>query len=337
MSSKNRTIKRHGIIRLCKNNDIFEARSMKHVLLLTAIALLLIMHPLVVTPHLTSVALAPASPHSVPLETSAGNPNVSLTFTSLWNSTPTVVHAGDRISGDHIVLHSRWVPNTTISMSIISVNATVVPKAISAQNNSAEVSIDTRLLGNNFTCQINMTAILANGSVITSLLENVFLGNFFTPTVQVITPNGGEVWHGLNNITWVASDKNSDETLTYDVFVSSDGGLTLMLLTSDLNRTWYLWNCSPFTRSSTYIIAVRVSDGIYSSMDMSDDVFTAGDIVTTTTTTSTTTTSSTTATTTTTALPTLRLEGPIVTFLLASLISSVAMALFVYYSAKRWV
>ncbi|MHA1770875.1 MAG: hypothetical protein ACTSYL_05155 [Candidatus Thorarchaeota archaeon] len=336
MSSKNRTIYRHDIIIPHGKQGLFEARSMKHVLLLSSVVLLLLAYPLVVAPHLTFHYLSPTTPRREPHVISAGNPNVTLTYTSLWNSTATIVHAGDIISGDHIILHSRWFPNASVSSSILSVNATVVPKTISAQNNSAEVSIDTRLLGNNFTCQINMTAILTNGSVITTLLENVFLGNFFVPIVQVLTPNGDEVWHGVNNITWIASDKNSDEHLTYDVFVSSDSGLTLMLLASGLNRTWYLWDCSAFTRSSTYVIAIRVSDGIYTSMDMSDGVFTAGDVVTTTMPTSTTTTG-TTITDTTAISPPVQMEGPILTFLLAALISSVAMALFVYYSAKRWI
>ncbi len=338
MSSKHRTIYEliHRIY--CPTQMRREARSMRYALLSIALVILVFTGPLVST---TSDASPPLNSSFLPPNAhrlSLGSPNVTLTYTSRWNSTETLVHAGDRLAGDHIVLHARWDPSTDIVQSIISVNATVVPKEISAENASATVSIDTRALGNNFTCKVNMTAVFANDTVTSTIVDDVFLGNFFAPEVQVISPNGGEVWVGVNNVTWIASDKNSDETLTFDIFLSPDSGRTLMLLASGVNRTWYLWDCSTFTQSSSYVIAIRAFDGIYYSMDMSDGNFTAGGIASTTTTVTTTLPTSTT-TTTTAAAPTAiaAFEGPILTFLMAALISSVAMALFVYYSAKRWI
>jgi len=265
---------------------------------------------------------------------SAGAPNVTLTYTSLWNSTKSPVHPGDSIAGDHIVLHSRWSPTTSIVRSRIEVNATVVPKVISNESAGAEVSIDTRALGNNFTCTINMTAWLDNGSYVHEVVENVFLGNFFVPHVRVLSPNGGEVWTGVHNITWEAWDKNADETLTFDVLVSAGSGQPYTLLASGLTNNSYAWDCSDFAYSETYIVEIRVFDGIYTSSDQSDGYFTAGGLIPTTTATST--TATTTANTTTgNTIPTAPVNM-VGTFLAALILSSAILSVIVYYSAKKW-
>ena len=318
-----------------RRDEFVEVRSLKRLLGVVVVMLLLL-----TLPH-SSISHTTTPPHFDGTDRSpvpaAISPVATLTYTSLWNSTETVVSDGDIIAGDHIVLHAKWAPSDDVQTSIIAINATVVPMVITKENDSAVVSIDTRLLGNNFTCDVNMTAILFNGSIITAFVYDVFLGNFFTPEVRVLSPNGGEVWTGVNNITWEASDKNVGEQLVFDVLVSSDAGKTMMLLASDLNRTWYAWNCSGFTKLDSYLIMVRVSDGIYTSSDTSDSVFTAGEIPPIPTTTDTTT--STTTTTPTTTTPTPPIEGleMIPVFLLAVVISSGVMALFVYYSARRWI
>ncbi len=260
------------------------------------------------------------------------NPDVSLTYHSLWNQTETPVHSGDRISGDRVVLRGTWSPSDTVVQSRIDVNATAIPRSISSQNLSSSVWIDTRGLGNNATCIITVFALLLNGSTINQTFGSVFIGNFFVPHVRVLSPNGGEHWTGVNNVTWFGWDNNTGEQLTYEVLFSSDSGTSFQLLATHLSSTWYQWDCTGFLNLSTYMVEVRVTDGIYVSFDRSDGTFAAGDISITTTSTTTTTTTTTTNTTTTT------IDSSVIIsfFISAAMISSAVMALIVYYLAKRW-
>jgi hypothetical protein len=261
------------------------------------------------------------------------NPDVSLTYHSLWNQTETPVHSGDRISGDRVVLRGTWSPLGTVVQSRIDVNATAIPRSISNQSPSSSVWIDTRGLGNNATCIITVFALLLNESTINQTFSNVFIGNFFVPHVIVLFPNGGEHWTGVNNVTWFGWDNNTDEPLTYEALLSSDSGISFQLLATHLSSTWYQWDCTGFLNLSTYMIEVRVTDGIYVSFDRSDGTFTAGNIPTTTTSTTTTTTTTTTNTTTTTTVDNRFIVG---FFISAAIVSSAVMALIVYYAAKRW-
>ncbi len=260
------------------------------------------------------------------------NPDLLLTYHSLWNQTETPVHPGDRISGDRVVLTGTWSPSGTVAQSRIDVNATAIPRSISNQSLSSSVSIDTRGLGNNATCIITVFALLLNESTINQTFSNVFIGNFFVPHVRVLSPNGGEHWAGVNNVTWFGWDNNTDEPLTYEVLFSSDSGISFQLLATHLSSTRYQWDCTGFLNLSTYMFEARVTDGIYVSFDRSDGTFTAGNIPITTTSTTTTTTTTTTNTTTTT------IDNRFIVsfFISAAIITSAVMALIVYYAAKRW-
>ncbi|RDE14796.1 MAG: hypothetical protein C4K47_03710 [Candidatus Thorarchaeota archaeon] len=228
------------------------------------------------------------------------------------------VHSGDTISGDHIILNATWTPLGLVVKTRIVVNATAIPKAISNESSSTTASVDTRQLGNNASCVIIASAWLYNGTFVEETVTNVFIGNFLVPHVRVISPNGGEHWTGAHNITWFGWDNNSEEELTYEVRLSSDSGLTFQLLSKGLNKTWFTWYTQGFLNISTYVVEIRVSDGIYMNRDTSDAPFTAGDVLVTRTTTTTD-------------------QGFIIgLFISAAIISSAVMSLVVYYAAKRW-
>jgi hypothetical protein len=250
-------------------------------------------------------------------------PALSLTYYTHWDSTKIDVNAGDQLEGDHIILNATWSLGTEINRTRIEVNATVIPTVISSEQNGSTVEIDTWALNNNFTCVINSTIWFHNGTTLTKLVPNVFLGNFFVPVVEVVSPNGYEVWTGANNITWNAWDLNEDEELTFEVLVSSDSGVTFQLLFAGLTETWYLWNCSTFLNLSTYVVEVRVSDGSFSSYDVSDAPFRAGEIEQPDTTTTSTTVE--------------RIDARVIMFLTVLIISSGFIAFVVYYASKRWV
>ncbi len=259
---------------------------------------------------------------------SAENPTAQVFYYSRWNTTPTLLTSGSHIAGDNIIILVKWTHPDQVNESIIEVNATVVPKAISNRNISHIVSINTRALGNNFTCLVNASALLTNGTVITELVPDVFLGNFFAPHIEIMSPEPGDIWTGVNNITWFGYDNNTDEVLSYEVLLSQDGGITFQILASGLNRTWFEWNSTGFIRHGNYSVEVRVTDGIYTTSAVMDGTFTAGSIIPTSTTTTTTTT-----TTSTTVAPPLDTTAA---FLAAMVVTSAIMALIVYFAAKRW-
>ncbi len=257
---------------------------------------------------------------------SAEVPTLNLTYTTRTLLTDTPVNSGDTISGDHITLKATWKPD--VNNSRLEVHAPAIPSNLTAEENQTTLEIDTRYLGNNATCTIIATTMLSNGTMIRVEFTDVYIGNFFAPVVRVISPNGGETWTSLHNITWTVTDANVDDTILYDVLFSDDSGESFNVLTESTNQTWFEWDCSSLYQEDTYIVKVRATDGIYFSSDMSDAEFSAGLVVTTTTiTTSTTTTTPTNGTT---------IEPRIVAFVAILLISSGIMALVVYYAARKW-
>jgi hypothetical protein len=133
------------------------------------------------------------------------------------------------------------------------------------------------------------------------------------------------------NVTWTAYDNNTDEILEFEVRVSSDGGSTFQLLSAGLTDTRFTWDSSGFLELSSYVIEVRVTDGIYTASDTSDGPFTAGDVQPTTTVPTFTTTETTTGTPTPPPPP---VDYTVASFVSASIIGSAFLALAVYYVAK---
>jgi hypothetical protein len=256
---------------------------------------------------------------------STDTPKLNLSYTSRTNLIDTPVKSGDTIAGDHIVLKAEWT-HSLVNHSRLEINAHAIPAVLSLEENQSTLEIDTRALGNNASCTITSTAWLVNGTPIVVEFTNVYIGNFFVPSVKVTAPNGGEDWTATHNITWTASDVNTDDNLLFDVLASSDSGSSFETLISSTNRTWFEWDCTSLYRLDTYLICVRVTDGIYYNSDSSNSTFTAGLIVTTSTTTPT-------------ISPTTTVTGldpRITAFIVLLLLSSGIMALVVYYAARKW-
>lgn len=260
---------------------------------------------------------------------SAENPDFNLTYHILSNLTEVDVVSDSVIAGDHVTLRASWNP-VLVNKSRLEIFAPAIPAILEENQNLSITEIDTRYLGNNGTCTIIATGWLTNGSMVIETFQNVFIGNFFVPKITVTSPNGDEIWTGTNNITWDASDVNIAESLLYDVLLSSDGGVTFDILANSISNEWLEWNCSALDKLNTYLIEVRVTDGIYFSSDRSESTFTAGEIIHSTSTTTTTTTTTTTSTTTTT------LDPRLTAFVVILLVSSSVMAIVVYYAAKKW-
>jgi hypothetical protein len=253
----------------------------------------------------------------------ADNPRLNLTYYTATNPTEQPVSSGAWLSGDHVTLVASWTPALVVS-SRLEVVAPAIPNAIAHEEADSLIELDTRALGNNATCIINSTAWLTNGTVMSIIFSSVFIGNFFVPKVTVTSPNGGEVWTGVNNITWTASDLNTAESLQFDVLISDNLGSTYTVLAQGIPQTHFEWNSTGLDMLHTYVVKVRVTDGIYFSEDRSDLPFTAGDVASTTSTSTTTTTTNG------------GLETRVLAFVIILLVSSAIMALIVYYAARKW-
>lgn len=92
------------------------------------------------------------------------------------------------------------------------------------------------------------------------------------PTVEIISPNGGEKCLDEVEISWSASDLDDDSllfSLSYNV-----GGTGWRLLASGLTGTSYLWNISGLSPSDTVSLRIEADDGAGGVVfDESDYVF----------------------------------------------------------------
>jgi hypothetical protein len=93
------------------------------------------------------------------------------------------------------------------------------------------------------------------------------------PTVQVITPNGGETWNAIHTVKWQASDLDNNP-LTYNVLYSANGGQSWQSLASGLTGTSLDVDASQLPGSNNARIRVLASDGVLTGRDDSDEPFT---------------------------------------------------------------
>ena len=107
----------------------------------------------------------------------------------------------------------------------------------------------------------------------------VFVANVFkwlaenrAPSVDVITPNGGEILNGTITIEWDAVDFDSDP-MSFDVFYSDNNGSDWTILANDLAVLEFAWNTTLHDDGTGYMIRVIVSDGVLGGQDDSDSPF----------------------------------------------------------------
>ncbi len=107
----------------------------------------------------------------------------------------------------------------------------------------------------------------------------IFVANVFkwlaenrAPSVEVISPNGGEIINGTITINWDGVDFDSDP-LTYDVFYSDNNGSDWTILANDLAVLEFSWNTTLHDDGTGYMIRVIVSDSVLTDQDESDSPF----------------------------------------------------------------
>jgi hypothetical protein len=93
------------------------------------------------------------------------------------------------------------------------------------------------------------------------------------PQITVSSPNGGELWSGLESISWQASDDDNDP-LTFSVFYSPDNGHVWMPVAQSLEAQEYEVDTTVLPGGDSALIRVIASDGFHTVMDDSDETFT---------------------------------------------------------------
>ena len=91
------------------------------------------------------------------------------------------------------------------------------------------------------------------------------------PVVLLTQPNGGELWNGIQQIKWNASDVDGD-ALTVTLLYSTDGVAWNQIQTGLSNNGQFNWNTEGLD-GSAFKVNATVSDGTVSVSDISDAVF----------------------------------------------------------------
>lgn len=109
--------------------------------------------------------------------------------------------------------------------------------------------------------------------------NSIFVGNVLkwlgenrAPTVEVVSPNGGEVLNGTATIEWDAVDFDND-SLTCEVWFSDNGGTDWTLIDTVVSISEFQWNTTSLDDGTNYMVRVVVSDGLEQDSDDSDAVF----------------------------------------------------------------
>ena len=92
------------------------------------------------------------------------------------------------------------------------------------------------------------------------------------PTVQLLTPNGGETWNGVRTVRWTAADKDGDP-LTFALLYSRDNGSSWVPLTTGLTGASFSLDTGALAGGSQSLVKVRASDGFHTAEDVSDATF----------------------------------------------------------------
>jgi uncharacterized repeat protein (TIGR01451 family) len=94
------------------------------------------------------------------------------------------------------------------------------------------------------------------------------------PSVQILAPNGGEVLPAVETqVNWSAADADGD-SLTYLIQFSGNNGSSWQTLDTGLTETSYTVDLSQLQGTTEGLFKIQASDGLLTSSDESDAVFT---------------------------------------------------------------
>ncbi len=96
------------------------------------------------------------------------------------------------------------------------------------------------------------------------------------PDIQLLTPNGGERWRGISNVTWTATDEEDDDgTLDVTLRYSINSGRDWTLIERNLPNTGkYIWDTRYVPDGTNYKVQLVVRDRFNAAgFDESDSPF----------------------------------------------------------------
>lgn len=93
-----------------------------------------------------------------------------------------------------------------------------------------------------------------------------------SPWIDLLSPIGGEIWDGIEMITWQAGDDDGD-ALLFSVLYSPDDGRTWHPVATAISESQYQVDSSRLPGGSSAIVRVLASDGANTGYDQSDSPF----------------------------------------------------------------
>ena len=141
-----------------------------------------------------------------------------------------------------------------------------------------DVSFDTDIPGTATTMPFAFTLPWPDGTMTVQLQYGAQVlaqrtASIHAPTVQVLSPNGGENWSGGQMVKLTAADLDGDP-LNFAVLYSRDGGAAWTPLTAGLTATSFTFDTAALAGGSQCLVKVRASDGFHTAEDVSDGFFT---------------------------------------------------------------
>ncbi len=183
--------------------------------------------------------------------------NYTLLWTSRLQTNPQSVENGSVISGDHVVVSSRWeVPVVSSRISIrnsTGENSSIFVDIDSEVESPSEVMFDTYGLLPN--CVVDIILYGWNSTdVMTVEFCNITIQNYFEPTISDLITEEIEsyVW----NISWLSFDSNTNDTNYFSVWISGDSGVTYQLLAMNLSQSYWVWDSIGYSMLD-YLVRIR--------------------------------------------------------------------------------
>lgn len=138
---------------------------------------------------------------------------------------------------------------------------------------TASVNWDTKDNGGEHSIYVKIENTVPEESDTTNNIahKNIYINQ--PPNIEVIIPNGGEVWSGEEDIHWNAIDPDKDD-LSIDIFYSDNGGISWSeIAIGEENDGSYTWDTRTVSNGTNYLIKIKASDGYFTDEDTSNSTF----------------------------------------------------------------